>query len=273
MLALLAAVALGAGFAAGSGESRGAGKQDEIVSVALAGRVHLLVALPEGYETGSARYPVVYFLHGLPAGPAAYLGNRWVGDVLTKVGPAILVEPQGARSGDTDPEYLDHGPGRNWATFISRELPAYVDEHFRTIRSRRARALVGISAGGYGATMLGLNDLDHFSVIESWSGYFHPTDPTGTRPVSGGPGSNVHALIATLRRDERRRPTFLAFYVGSGDARFRAENERFATELTGAHIPHVFAIYEGAHSSGLWQRHAADWLALALRHLASPTAG
>ena len=39
---------------------------------------------------------------------------------------------------------------------------------------------MGLSAGGYGAVILGIHHLDRFSVIESWSGYFHPTDPTGT---------------------------------------------------------------------------------------------
>jgi enterochelin esterase-like enzyme len=271
LVAALAAASLCATAAAGSGGGKRVELHEEVVSVALAGHVHVLVALPDDYATSGVRYPVVYFLHGLPAGPAAYLGNRWLEDVLASVGPSILVAPQGARAGDTDPEYLDHGPGRNWATYVSTEVREYVDAHFRTIRSRRGRALVGISAGGYGAAMLGLNDLDHFSVIESWSGYFHPTDPTGTKAVDGGPGSDLHLLVPSLRRDERRRPTFLAFYVGRDDARFRAENETFAHELTAAHIPHVFAVYDGAHTGSLWRRHAARWLELALDHLAKPT--
>ena len=45
------------------------------------------------------------------------------------------------------------------------------------------RAIVGLSAGCYGATMLGLNHLGEFSVIESWSGYFHATDPSGNRAL------------------------------------------------------------------------------------------
>ena len=256
---------------AGAVEGRPIELDRHVVSRAVKGPVHVLVELPPGYETSGLRYPVVYFLHGLPAGPASYLGNRWLARVLTTVGPAILVEPQGARAGDSDPEYLDHGPGRKWATFVSEEVPEYVDSHYRTIRSRDGRALIGLSAGGYGAAMLGLNNLDRYSVVESWSGYFHPTDPTGTKAIAGGPGSNVHALISTLRQDERRRPTFLAFYVGRNDARFRAENEKFARELSDAGIPRVFAVYDGAHSASLWQAHAAHWLELALDHLEQPT--
>lgn len=243
-----------------------------IRSVALAGKMHALIVLPAGYGETTERYPVVYFLHGLPATPTAYAAHRWLERALAAVGPAILVEPQGARKSNPDPEYLNWGPGRDWATFVTRELPAYVDAHYRTIGSRRGRALIGLSAGGYGATELAFTHLDRFSVVESWSGYFHPTDPTGTKAIAAPPGADVHRLIATLAADERRRPTFFAFYVGSGDQRFRAENEQLNRELDAAHVPHVFTIYPGAHSSAVWEQHARAWLAMALRHLAKPQA-
>ncbi len=81
----------------------------------------------------------------------------------------------------------------------------------------------------------------------------------------------MHQLIGGLQRDLRGRPTFLAFYVGRGDVRFRAENVQFDKELTQADVPHVFALYRGAHQTSLWQRHAVTWFRLALAHLAKPT--
>ena len=256
---------------AGPSEGRQLKLDTEISSVALGGSIHALVVLPEGYATSSRRYPVVYFLHGLPAGPSSYLGNGWLTKVAARVGPSILVEPQGARDGDSDSEYLDWGPHRNWSTYVTRELPSYIDSHFRTIRSRAGRAIVGISAGGYGAAMLGLNDLDEFSVIESWSGYFHATDPSGTKAITAPASADVHTLLGRVSADERRRPTFLGFYVGREDTRFRLENEQFADELRQAGIPHTFALYKGAHEAALWRREAGRWLKLALNHLLSPT--
>ncbi len=239
-----------------------------IASVALGGEVHARVVLPPGYDSSTRRYPVVYFLHGLPATSTSYQGNDWLIDALEQAGRAILVMPQGARDADSDPEYLDWGKNRKWATYVSTELPRYVDAHFRTIPRRSARAIVGISAGGYGAMMLGLNHLDTYAVIESWSGYFHPTDPTGTRALDRGPLSVVHRLIPQLRRDRLRRPTFVGFYVGHGDVRFRTENEQLDRELRAAGVGHEFAVYRGAHETSLWQRHATAWLRLALHHLA-----
>ena len=232
--------------------------------------MHARVVLPAGYDSHpTRRYPVVYFLHGLPATGTSYQGNDWLLDALASAGQAILVIPQGARDSDSDPEYLDWGQGRNWATYIGTEVPRYVDAHFRTIRSRVGRAIVGISAGGYGATVIGLNHLGRFAVIESWSGYFHPTDPTGTQALDHGPRSVAHRLVPQLHDDPRS--AFVAFYVGRGDTLFRDENVQLAQELTEAHVPHLFELYRGGHETALWQRHAVDWLRLALRHLAPPS--
>lgn len=267
----LAALGCAAGAAAALLSSSAITLDEQVPSEALAAKVHALVILPVGYRTSRLRYPVVYFLHGLPASSAAYRQSGWVESALEQAGPAILVEPQGARPGDTDPEYLNWGTGRGWETFVSEELVHYVDAHFRTIRSRRGRAIVGLSAGGYGATILGLHHLGSFSVIESWSGYFHPTNPDGTAPLPRGPAANAHAQIAELRADERKRPTFFAFYVGKGDDRFRAENEEFSQELTAAGVQHVFRLYAGGHSTTLWESQAPYWLRLALAHLDAPS--
>ena len=150
-LAIVAGVLVLAGGATAAALHTTSVQIDERVpSAALAAKVRALVVLPPGYARSGLRYPVVYFLHGLPAPPSAYKENGWVERALERVGPAILVEPQGARTGDTDPEYLNWGAGRGWETFVSSELVRYVDDHFRTLRSREGRAIVGLSAGGYG---------------------------------------------------------------------------------------------------------------------------
>lgn len=248
-------------------------------SRAVRGKVHLVVLLPSDYGQGRRRYPVVYFLHGLPASANAYRDVSFLRRALGRLGrKAILVAPQGARDRDTDPEYLDWGPGRNWEQAVSKELPAYVDTHYRTIPDRRARALVGLSAGGYGAVSLALHHLDSFAVVESWSGYFHPTNPAGTEALDLGSGrrnrrANVHSAIARLRRAFRAHPTFFGFYVGREDARFRDENLELHRELDDAGIPHVFRIYPGAHERRVWSGHARAWLGLALAHLTPATGG
>jgi putative tributyrin esterase len=243
-------------------------------SAALRGRLRFALYLPPGYSGSTARYPVVYFLHGLPASPYAFRGINAVARALGRSARrAILVAPQGARDGDDDPEYLDWGPGRNWETALGEELPRFVDGHFRTIANRGGRALVGFSAGGYGAVLLALHHLGSYSAIESWSGYFHPTSRRGDYALNlGSPAANrrasAHSFVRTLRLGFERRPTFFAFYVGRGDARFRAENRRLHRELVAARVPQVFEVYPGGHEQTLWNTHAGPWLRLALARLA-----
>ena len=242
-------------------------------SAAIGGRLHFEVYLPPGYAGSTMRYPVLYVLHGLPSTPNAYTSLGFVARALdTSSRPAIVVFPQGARTGETDPEYLDRGPGDRWATAIAAELPRIVDARFRTIRSRSGRALIGISAGGYGAMQLALHHLDEFSVVESWSGYFHPTDPTGTHTLELGSAAldasaDVHRTLPTVRTELQATKTFIAFYVGRSDWRFYAENETLNQELSEDGVAHVFRAYPGGHDQSLWQRYAAPWLNLALVHL------
>jgi enterochelin esterase-like enzyme len=273
--ALAAAVAFALVSTAGAGVVvRGKLLEGSFHSAALRGQVGFEVYLPQGYARSGKRYPVVYFLHGLPAGSHSFRGAAAFAKALESAGkPAILVGPQGARDGDSDPEYLDWGTGRNWETALGTELPRYIDGHYRTIGGRKGRALVGLSAGGYGAALVALHRLAAFSVIESWSGYFHPTNPAGTKSLDlGSKAANRHAsahsFVRSLRRTFAKRPTFLAFYVGAQDARFLAENLQLHRELRAAKVPHVFEVYDGGHSQSLWLRHATPWLRLALDHLA-----
>jgi len=241
-------------------------------SKALGSRLHYEVYLPADYSTSGRSYPVVYFLHGLPAGPGSYRGLQFVEQALAnETLQAILVIPQGSRTGESDPEYLDRGTNDNWDTALARELPRVVDTRFRTIPTRVGRALIGLSAGGYGAMHLALEHLDEYTAVESWSGYFHPTNPAGTRRLELGSAdedarADVQRAIAAKRK--RLRSLFIAFYVGSSDARFRQANVQLDRQLNRAHVAHVFRVYQGGHSQSLWQTHAEQWLGLALDHLA-----
>jgi enterochelin esterase-like enzyme len=268
-VAIVLAGALLSTAVAAAGPDRSRVQDDHFHSVALDGTLHFEVYLPAEYATTTRRYPVVYFLHGLPSGATAYEGFGFVEHALDEVGrAAILVVPQGARSNEPDPEYVDHDAGDDWETAIARELPVIVDSLYRTLPTPAGRAIVGLSAGGFGAMHLGLAHLGTFSVIESWSGYFHPTDPTGTKALDLGAADDVHKQLLAKRARLQRLHTTIAFYVGNGDSRFLAENRQLNLELSESGVPHVFRVYSGGHEQQLWQKYAKAWLSLAVEHLA-----
>jgi S-formylglutathione hydrolase FrmB len=282
--ASVAALGAGVGVASAFVGGSAATLQGRIVygsfhSKAVAGMLHYAVYLPPGYSKTSTRYPVVYFLHGLPASENSY---RAIGPVAQAIEQAhrqaIVIGAQGARSDDADPEWLDNGPGEKWETATAKELVRVVDSRYRTIPTRAGRLLVGISGGGYGAMLIALHNPGMYAVVESWSGYFHATNPAGTASLDLGSKeandwASAHTLLGRLRAfvGPNGQNGYAAFYVGTNDSTFRAENEQFIREIRAAGIKDVdFRLYQGAHNWSLWSRYAAAWLARGLREAAAP---
>lgn len=252
-----------------------------VYSPALEGALRFEVWLPRDYASHpKRRYPVLYVLHGLPGDEHSYKSLSFLAPVLHAMrAQAIVVFPQGARSDAPDDEYQDLGPGRSWETALTEELPEAIAARYRTLPGRDARGILGVSAGGYGAMTIGLHHLGEYSVVESWSGYFHATTPDGSAPKQfAQPGkaayADLHRLVSGLATAVRKEPTLIGFFTGSNDPYpgFTAENRQFDSELTAAHVAHTFAVYRGGHDTNLWLAHARGWLTQALKAL-TPAAG
>ena len=242
-------------------------------SPSLGGALPAVVYLPARYGASTRRYPVIYLLHGLPAGPQTYTESGFVANVVANGSrPAIVVAPQGARSDNSDAEYLDSGPAENWPHAFAHDLTRCIDARFQTIPKRSGRALIGFSAGGFGAMNIGLRHLGTYGAVESWSGYFEATDPSGLYILDlGSPAANAQARVprsAALARALARHRTFIGFYVGGQDTRFLADNRAFDAALRSQHIRHSFAVYPGGHTVTLWEQAAPTWLRRALDTLA-----
>lgn len=270
LIAVVAVACVAATIATATSLAHRSSRTEHRVVWTHVGSLRYEIYLPDGYGTSTQRYPVIYFLHGLPANATAFRMFGWLdGAMDAQQKQAILVIPQAASGANTDPEYL----GR-WETAIASDIPHAVDSRYRTIASRAGRAIIGLSAGGYGAMHLALAHLSAFSVVESWSGYFHPTDPTGDYPLDLGSeakndAANVHKQFAKLRSRLAELPLYIGFYIGRADTTgsFVTENEELNHELTVAGIPHVFKLYPGGHQQSLWSSEATTWLGLAINHL------
>jgi len=103
-----------------------------VASAALGRDMRFIVYIPDGYETGAQRYPVLYLLHG-----AGGDENAWVerGDIQTHadkliaegtIPPTLIVMP-GCRAC----WWIDGGKDRAETAFWSELVPA-VAERFRT---------------------------------------------------------------------------------------------------------------------------------------------
>lgn len=244
----------------------GTAQKVDVTSPALGGRgQEVYVYLPSGYTSHpTKRYPVVYLLHGFPGRPLAWLETLRMGVIDDSLGargraqPTILVMPFGSTGTFTDKEWVDGAaPGNGWGTFVSRDVVRYVDAHYRTVRARAARAIVGLSEGGYGAIDIALHHPDEFSVVESWSGYERPDK---LRSIFGPKlqllaRNDPQTQLPRVAPDLRRLQTYFWFYSGTED-RFRTQNRAFARELATARVPHHFFESFGGHNWALWRKNA-----------------
>ena len=73
--------------------------------------------------------------------------------------------------------YLDHGyPGRDYCTFVGKELPEYLKETFAIEMKRENTIIGGLSMGGYGAIHTALTYPDDFCACIALSSAIHMED-------------------------------------------------------------------------------------------------
>jgi enterochelin esterase-like enzyme len=256
---------------------RGTIQQFEVKSPALGGRSQpVQVYLPPGYPTHPrTRYPVFYLLHGFPGRPEAFFQTVRLAvledTLLTEhqIRPMILVAPFGSTGTFTDKEWADGvRPHEEWATFVARDLVGAVDRRFRTIPAGWARALGGLSEGGYGALNIGFQHPGEFRVLESWSGYGLAADISSIFGKSkallreNSPLLTLPGVAPALRAAR----TFVWFYSGSTD-KLLPQNERLIRLMREFHVPSRFSVLRGGHDWSLWRGHAALALIAASVHL------
>jgi enterochelin esterase-like enzyme len=250
----------------------------DIRSAALGDRKQpLYVYLPPGYASHpTERYPVVYLLHGFPGMPVTYFRAGRLGvveDILVakrRIKPVILVAPFGSTGAFTDKEWAN-GVRKHeaWETFLARDVVKAVDARYRTIAAPWARALVGLSEGGYGALNIGLHHAGEFHVLESWSGYEQVDNIAsifGRKPAAlrwNSPAETLSAAAPALRAAH----TYVWFYSGSVDKSLLTQNAAFARALARLHIASRYMIVRGGHDWALWRGQAARALYVACEHL------
>jgi enterochelin esterase-like enzyme len=257
------------------------GKLEEIFvgSPAVGGRAQpVWVYLPPGYANNPAeRYDSIYFLHGFPGSPMAFIDVGRVDlleDVLLaehRVRPFIAVMPLGSTGTFRDKEWADGAtPDNAWETYLARDVVNAIDARFRTIRSGAARAIMGLSEGAYGALNVGLHHPEEFHVIESWSGYMD-ADPKPSIFDHSRRLVAYNSPMLTVRTEApllRANHDFVWFYCGAKD-RLLSENEQFAEELRRLGIDHRFFYSFGGHNWNLWRNLLPQALIVASGHMAA----
>jgi S-formylglutathione hydrolase FrmB len=150
------------------------------------------VLLPDGYDDGCIRYPVLYLLHGVGDTYRTWTENTDVEDFARQF-PVIVVMPDGGKSPDSG-WYSDWVDGsRQWETFHIDVMIDYVDRTFRTLGDGH-RLVAGLSMGGFGAMSYAGRHPGRFHAAASFSG---AVDMMLGFPLSGPGFAAAHPQFGT----------------------------------------------------------------------------
>ncbi len=232
------------------------------------------IVLPAGYDVSSQRYPVIYLLHGL-AGSYVDWETRTRLDEVVASYPLIVVMPD---AGDSWYTNSITNPQDKFEDYIAKDLIAQIDENYRTIQARYARAIGGLSMGGYGAAKFALKYPQTWIFAASFSGALDITNPSFKIPfgekynqqvleIYGPAGSatreqnNIYALA---RKADPERLPFLWIVCGTEDG-LLGQNHQFIDLLAERKIPHFYAESAGAHTWEFWDEQLPSMLAAFMR--------
>jgi S-formylglutathione hydrolase FrmB len=214
-----------------------------------------IVVVPKSAQNNT-RFPTVYLLHG-------YSGDygNWLKKVPNIINYAdeyqeLIVCPDGGYSS----WYLDSpiDTSMRYETYISQEVPAYIDAHYPTIANRAARAITGLSMGGYGALFIGFRHASFFGACGSMSGGVDLHASIGKFDVDKRIGDTAHYADSWTRfslpyiiRAYPKDSLALIFDCGTEDF-FYGVNHALHEEMLQLKIPHDYTERPGGHTWFYW---------------------
>jgi enterochelin esterase-like enzyme len=253
-----------------------------VPSKILAKKVKFTVYLPTDYEKSSRLYPVVYLLHGYSGGEEDWVQSGEVNRVADKLIAAgelpdcIIIMPDGENSW-----YVNAvGGSSNYEEFFFKELIPFVDKTYQTRAERGYRGIVGLSMGGYGATLYAMRHSEMFAVsaglsgayftdseIENgsdglWSQFFgtiYGPNLVGKARISGAWQQNSVFNLIEKTTTEDLNKTRWYFDCGDDDFLFRG-NAALHVALSEKKVKHEFRMRDGGHTWTYWRTGIGDAL-------------
>ncbi len=146
----------------------------------------MFVYTPFGYKMSPAKYPVLYLFHGYGGdedawstmGRACQIMDNLIEKKLARPMIVVMTNGNGNESASRNDVSVDPGRGTTLSTLekfeesIIKDVIPYIDQNYMVYTDRQHRAIAGLSMGGAQSTHIGLNNLDKFAWVGSFSGAF-----------------------------------------------------------------------------------------------------
>jgi S-formylglutathione hydrolase FrmB len=246
------------------------------------------IYLPPSYETsGTRRYPVIYFLHGLnenemrwsTRGETDLMLDKMIADKA--IGEFIVAIPMSATTSFYTNARSGNAP---WEDAVVKEFIPMIESNYRVNASRATRAISGISMGGYGALKIAMKHPEMFGSVSTHSAALVPDFNTAT--VTGRRLDQFKALFDNiygigfagggqldlsywnannpleLAKDTAKLQNMKIYFdCGTEDEYgFYAGQQVLDDILTKAKYPHTAGLYPGAHGWDYAKQHTRQSL-------------
>lgn len=220
------------------------------------------VYTPPGYNPNArTRYPVLYLLHGFSddasgwtaVGRAHFILDHLIAEGKAK--PMLVVMPLGygapeivsrTTTGLRDANLRQKNYERFRDALLTEVLPQ-VERNYRILNDRKSRAIAGLSMGGAESLFTGLNALDRFAWIGSFS--------------AGGVSPDFDATFPKLVASANAEIRLLWIACGTED-RLIDTNRKFRAWLKTKGIHQTEIETPGAHTWMVWRRNLATFAPL-----------
>lgn len=231
----------------------------EIESQTLNSKIHISYARVKTYDK------IMILLHGYREHFQMLSVNIPLWEMARRLNAVIAVP-------DLDDEYYLDKPEKDYSGFISEELPAFLREKFpgkgEGISGPLPMLLGGVSMGGYGALLIGMNHPECFDAICCISGAFIAGDVAIGNPEVVGNTEETYEFfrrvfgpIDTLETDPKRNPAaaikaagnadkYPIIYLSCGQKDLLYErNQMISALLEQKGIKHMFRTLSGVHQA------------------------
>ena len=210
---------------------------------------------PPGYDQSSAKYPVLYLLHGNGEAQNGWVMNGRANIILDnliadrKALPMIVVMPQGhaLQGASVGPLIRIQGETGMFSPRFPKDLLEdvipLVERSYRVIPNADNRAIAGLSMGGGQALSIGLTHPDLFHYVLGFSA------------AIGGQISNTDETFQQLYANPAAaNKAFKLVWISCGKQDFlHAASDQLAKTFTERGIRNTYRETEGAHVWSVWR--------------------
>lgn len=227
-----------------------------IYSNSMQKNIPCVVVKPDSYKKKKNIYPVVYLLHGYSGNYASWVKGGEVVKAEADKNQMLIVCPDGGFSSWYFNSPLDSTI--KYETHVAEEVVLFIDQHYRTIPSRTARAITGLSMGGHGGLFLGWRHATVFGACGSMSGGVDMRPFPKNWQISKRIGDSLHFAdnwknysVITVIEKEPADSLAIIFDCGVDDF-FYGVNKALHEKMLQLKIPHEYTERPGRHDWPYW---------------------